>query len=295
MNNTTDVQSMMIDEGFRITRVGITRVKKPIRIKRGERTIDLFTTLDVFVDLPSTHRGSHMSRNAELINEIVDNSVREPVSGLEDLAEHISRELLERHEYANDAEAWLEATYFRERKTPSGRSTLEPYKLLARGRAKRNGNCTKMVGVEVLGMNACPCAMETMREVLKEEYPQHAEALDEIPVPTHNQRNVTTLMMEVPGQSGLEADELIDIVEEGMSTPNYEILKRRDEAAVVYNAHKNPRFVEDIVRKILSLVLEKHPDLPDDTRVVVKSVAEESIHKHNALAERVTTLGELRA
>jgi GTP cyclohydrolase-4 len=28
--------------------------------------------------------------------------------------------------------------------------------------------------------------------------------------------------------------------------------------------------------------------------VVVRSESEESIHKHNALAERVTTLGELR-
>ena len=38
----------------------------------------------------------------------------------------------------------------------------------------------------------------------------------------------------------------------------------------------------------------KHTDLPDKTLVTVRSESEESIHKHNAFAERVTTLGELR-
>ncbi len=35
--------------------------------------------------------------------------------------------------------------------------------------------------------------------------------------------------------------------------------------------------------------------MPDATWVRVKSEAEESIHKHNAFAERSTTFGEMRA
>jgi GTP cyclohydrolase-4 len=49
------------------------------------------------------------------------------------------------------------------------------------------------------------------------------------------------------------------------------------------------------VREVLSRVLQKYRDLPDDARVKVKSDSEESIHKHNAVAERTATLGELRA
>ena len=52
--------------------------------------------------------------------------------------------------------------------------------------------------------------------------------------------------------------------------------------------------MEDVVRNGLTLVTEKYTDLPDDTEVVVKSDSEESIHKHNAYAERAATLGELR-
>jgi GTP cyclohydrolase-4 len=49
-----------------------------------------------------------------------------------------------------------------------------------------------------------------------------------------------------------------------------------------------------VVRDNLALILKRFPDLPDDTIVTVSSESEESIHKHNAMAERVTTLGELR-
>jgi len=44
----------------------------------------------------------------------------------------------------------------------------------------------------------------------------------------------------------------------------------------------------------LTKVLEQYSDLPDDVVVTARSESEESIHKHNAFAERVTTLGELR-
>ena len=78
------------------------------------------------------------------------------------------------------------------------------------------------------------------------------------------------------------------------SSPTYEILKRLDEGKIVYNAHNNPKFVEDVVRDMLSAVLNKYKDLPNDVIVIARSESEESIHKHNAFAERVTTLGELR-
>jgi GTP cyclohydrolase-4 len=63
---------------------------------------------------------------------------------------------------------------------------------------------------------------------------------------------------------------------------------------VVINAHSNPKFVEDVVRDILTKVLERYGSLPDEVVVTARSESEESIHKHNAFAERVTTLGELR-
>src|SRR4030065_110609 len=95
--------------------------------------------------------------------------------------------------------------------------------------------------------------------------------------------------------TAMRADALVEIVWRSLSSPTYGILKRKDEANVVLNAHLNPKFVEDVVRDILGKLLEKYKDLDDSVHVTVRSVSEESIHKHDALAERVTTLGELRA
>ena len=115
------------------------------------------------------------------------------------------------------------------------------------------------------------------------------------PAPTHNQRNLGTLMIEVPRNDySVDADDLISIVENAFSSPTFSILKRKEEGDLVLKAHQKPKFVEDVVRDILSAVLTKYIHLPDDVMVIVRSESEESIHKHNAFAERITTLGELR-
>lgn len=269
----------------------MTGVKKLVTVQRGGKTVTLTCKIDVFVDLPSSQKGSHMSRNLEVIAEVVDQSVRKPVSGLEILSADICRSLLERHEYASVSEVNLEADYFLERTGPSGRKTLEAYKLVAKAINKRNNGLKKMIGVEVIGMTACPCAMETLLEELQGNMKFER---GKVPMITHNQRNITTAMIEVPEEYDIEANDLIEIVENSVSSPTFEILKRSDEAKVVLAAHENPKFVEDVVREILARTLDKYGDLPDDVVVTVRSESEESIHKHNAFAERVTTLKELR-
>lgn len=265
----------------------MTGVVKPVQIQRPSRSATLTTTIDVFVDLPPTQKGSHLSRNLEAINEVVDRSVREPVSSLEDLTETIARSLLKRHEYATTSEVWARSDYFLERTSPWGRTSLEPYHLVARANAGRtSGAVERSIGVEVVGMTACPCAMETIRE--GRGWP------DDVPVITHNQRNRTTLIIQEPTGHDIEADDLIDVVEESMSAPTYGLLKRPDEGRLVEMAHRNPKFVEDVVRDVLDRLLKRYPKMPAHAWVRVKSEAEESIHKHNAFAERSTTFGELR-
>ncbi len=285
-----------MNNSFKLTRVGITGVKKPVNVKRPNRVVTLTTVINVFVDLPATQKGSHMSRHVEVINEIVDESVRAPVESLEALCEDIASTLLKRHEYASKSEVNISSDYFLEKELPSGVKSLESYRLLARAKAERGQEINKrMIGVEVIGMNVCPCAMETIREFMARDHPSCKSELKNVPMVTHNQRNISTLMIEVPSKNLIEADDMIKLVEDSMSSPTYEILKRSDEGEVVLKAHTNPRFVEDVVREILTRILEKYPDLPDDVEVTVRSESEESIHKHNAFAERVTTLGELRA
>lgn len=288
-----DIQALRSDHDFKLTRVGVTGVSKPVRIERpGEdRFHALHATFDVFVDLPADQKGVHMSRNVEAISQTLDRQVRSPQAGLEWVVGEIARELLDRHEYASVAEVEAEATFFVEKTTPGGAPTMEPYDLVAKATADRAGGLRRSIGVVVTGMTACPCAMENTRHILEED----GATIEGAPSVTHNQRNNTLLMIEVDEDTEIDARDLVTIVEASMSAPTYELLKRGDEAELVLQAHANPRFVEDVVREVLSRVVKAYGHLPDDTHVTVKSEAEESIHKHNAFAERVTTMAELKA
>lgn len=288
MQELPDVQALAPDTKFKLTRVGITNVRKLVRVRRPGRPEDniLTCTFDVAVDLPPTMKGSHMSRNVEAISEILERLTSEPVAGLEDLCLRIAKDLLKRHEYATEAQVKAASDYFLERDTPFGTKSTEWYTLLAEALAKRDDGGRKLIGVKATGTSACPCAMETAKSLRNDLTPG--------PGLTHNQRNLVTLLVEVPEKETLEADKLIDIVETNVSAPTIELLKRRAEAQLVVKAHENPKFVEDIVRGVLRGVLEAYPNLGDDTVVFVRSVAEESIHKHDAYAERETTIGELR-
>ncbi len=284
-----DVQSGPSQSNFKITRVGVTGVKKLVHIKRPgmKNPTTLVVKMDLFVDLPASQKGSHMSRNLELVSEIIDSNVETPISDLESFCAKTAELLLEKHEYAKFSEVKAEADYFLERTYPSGKKGTEPYKLVAEARANKDKEIKKLIGVKVIGMTACPCAMEVIRQIGK-------YSKQDVP-PTHNQRNITTLMVEVPGDDKtVDANDLIELVETSFSSPTYGILKRAEEGEIVYSAHKNAKFVEDVVRDILSSLLDKYDKLPDDVIVIVRSESEESIHKHNAFAERVTTMGELR-
>jgi GTP cyclohydrolase-4 len=64
---------------------------------------------------------------------------------------------------------------------------------------------------------------------------------------------------------------------------------------MTYQSHQNAKFVEDCVRSMAEGVVEEFPDLGDDAVVTMKQSNDESIHQHNAHAERVAELGTLRS
>jgi GTP cyclohydrolase-4 len=42
-------------------------------------------------------------------------------------------------------------------------------------------------------------------------------------------------------------------------------------------------------------VVETFPQLSDDSIITIKQINEESVHKHNAFAERVARIGDIRS
>jgi GTP cyclohydrolase-4 len=280
--------------------VGVAGLKKPLSVRRGDRVHTLSVTFGVAVDLPAERKGSDLSRNAELLAEIVEATAERPVPSLEAACQTIARELLVRHPYATESHVSAEADYFLPRGVPGGRQSLEDFRLFAEAHAQRNGSgparLVRSIGAEAVGMTACPCAMANVRERLASDHPQLRDpSLADLPMLTHNQRNRTRLVLALEEGIEVEADAIIAAIEAAQSSPTYAILKRGDEAAIVLQAHRNPKFVEDVLRDLLASIPSRFPTLPDAVEVNAATVSEESIHKYDVVAEHRTTLGELRA
>jgi GTP cyclohydrolase-4 len=180
----------------------------------------------------------------------------------------------------------------------SGKTTQEIYNFI--GISACDGNvCRTISGVEVDGLTVCPCAQDMVRAhskglLISQGYgEEEAERIvDVLPLASHNQRGRATLM--IGGAGTIRAENLVHLAEASMSSEIYELLKRPDEFFVVNKAHSNPRFVEDVVREMLRNVVQVSPDLPDGVFVLARQENFESIHRHNAFAERAALLGDLR-
>ncbi|HYK93051.1 MAG TPA: GTP cyclohydrolase MptA [Thermoplasmata archaeon] len=295
-----DVHAMAPASGsLDLRHVGIESVQKPLTVRRGDRVLTLTVTFSVTVDLPASRKGSDLSRNAEVLAELVDRTATHPVPSLESACSEIARELLARHPYAKRSSVRARAVYFLPRGLSSGRSSLEDFGLLAEADAERDGEgpprVHRAVGAEAVGMTACPCAMESTRELLRAEYPDvPASVWASVPVVTHNQRNRTRLTFHLDDSTEVEADDIIGAIEAAESSPTYAILKRGDEARMVLQAHRAPKFVEDVLRDLLASLPSRFPGLPDGAEVTAESTSEESIHKYNVVASHRATMGQLR-
>ncbi|MBJ7329313.1 MAG: GTP cyclohydrolase I FolE2 [Solirubrobacteraceae bacterium] len=298
-----DVQNRVPTIQVSLSRVGVTGVEKIIRLSQNGEAQLFAAKLECFVDLGPQQKGAHMSRFEEVVNEVIGEVVLGMTSfRAEGLAVRIA-ELVRERQGARRAEVTIEARYPEHKPAPvSGINTQEIYTLLGRAVASENGT-RRIVGVQAQGLTACPCAQELVAGAARERLladgftDEQAERIFEhVPVATHNQRGLGTLLIGFPEDDDTEIDAgpLLSIVEDSMSSEIYELMKRSDEGAVVEKAHRRPRFVEDCVRETLRGVTEELGSLSDKHFVLARQENLETIHQHNVVAERFGLLGELR-
>ncbi len=292
------------DVKLSINRVGVSSVKRLVRLNVAGRETAFNGVFSMVADLAPDKAGVHMSRFSELLEEAMLDvlSRGERHARMEDVVTAIAREIVDSQK-ALRADVRLEADFGLERWTPvSGKRGEETYTLVAIAHAERE-SLRRVIGVEAEGMTACPCAQLMVREHSVRELVEAGfseadanRALDALPVATHNQRGRGSVLIGVPDGRDAEvrAEDLVEIVENAMSSETYDLLKRPDEFFIVNKAHHNPKFVEDVVRGIMASALDVYADFPDDTFVGTSQTNYESIHKHDAFAEAFGTFGELR-
>ncbi|HEX8073671.1 MAG TPA: GTP cyclohydrolase MptA [Thermoleophilaceae bacterium] len=298
----TDVQARRPATHVSLSRVGVTGVRKVIRIRSNGAEQLFYAELECFVDLGPTQKGAHMSRFEEVVEEAIDEVVLGEAFKAETLAAHIAEHVRDR-QGGMRAEVTVAAHYPEHKPAPvSGIQTQAIYRLLGSAVASERGT-RRLVGVEAQGMTACPCAQEMLTDrargrLLDEggfDDDEVERILDLVPVATHNQRGIGTLHVGCAElcAADIEAGTLLRMVESSMSSEIYELMKRSDEAAVVEKAHRRPRFVEDCVREMVRMAVEEFEPLGDDVFVSARQRNLETIHQHDVVAERHGLLGEL--
>jgi len=247
-----DIQSTPDARNIPIDKVGVRKVKYPIRVlERGsgvQQTVGVFT---LTVDLPRHFKGTHMSRFLEVLGEY-----NHEIGG-----DTIPLILTKLREKLKAKTAHLEVTFnlFREKAAPvTGKVGMMGYEC---GFIASGGETEEfLVYVNVPVTTLCPCSKEISA------------------FGAHNQRGYVTARIHSRGLLWLE--DVIDMIEAAGSSPLYPVLKRPDEKFVTEQAYENPRFVEDMVREV-ALAFDKHPNV-GTYEIEVENY--ESIHDHNAYA-----------
>jgi GTP cyclohydrolase-4 len=297
-----DVQASSPDVTVGLNRVGVTGVEKLVKLGRRDRDpIVLMAEFEVFVDLPSWRKGADMSRNMEVIDETLETAVSEEAYRVEDVCGDAAELLLEKHDYTTKAEVRMEAEYVTHESTPASEMpTQSTADIIASATATEDGT-SEEIGARVTGITVCPCsqgmsasrARDTLQQ-LDVDDDVIEEFLEANPQAGHSQRGHATLTVESDGAPEVDLNELIEVARDSMSARIYNLAKRPDEDHMTYEAHKDAKFVEDCVRALAEGVVDRFPDLPDDAIVTMKQSNDESIHQHNAHAERVAELSDLR-
>jgi GTP cyclohydrolase I len=248
-----DVQGRQDTRRIPIDRVGIKDIYHPVRVKvRSGGEQHTIANFNMYVHLPHSFKGTHMSRFVEILNEHEQEiSVESFNAMLEQMALRLDSE-------AGHLE--MSFPYFIMKKAPvSGVQSLLDYRATLAGELK-NGRVETWLKVIAPVTSLCPCSKKIS------DYG------------AHNQRSHITIRVRIAEHVWLE--ELIDIAEQEASCELYGILKRPDEKYVTERAYDNPKFVEDMVRDIALR-------LNADERIRAYSVESEnfeSIHNHSAYA-----------
>lgn len=252
MKDKVDIQSMEDKRNITIDKVGVKNVQYPIivedKINKIQNTV---ANLDMFVELPHDHRGTHMSRFLEVLNHFQkENFIDKLQEFLQELKDALN---------ADASYLKLSFPYFIKKTAPVSRTeSFLNYQCIFEASLKDDFNLK--IGVEVPITTLCPCSKEISD------------------FGAHSQRSNVTVKLIYNEFIWLE--EIIDIVESAASSEVYSLLKRVDEKYVTEKAYQNPTFVEDIVREItLKLQQDKRIDW-----FYVESENMESIHNHNAFA-----------
>lgn len=248
-----DIQAKPDLRKLAIDQVGIRSIRHRVKVQdRSHGEQYTVATFNMYVGLPHSFKGTHMSRFVEVLN------AHESVISVQSFKD-IVREVADRLD-SESSRIEMTFPYFMEKSAPvTGVKSPIDYEVTLFGELK-DGQIRITTRIVVPVTSLCPCSKEISS------------------YGAHNQRSHVTITALTNQFVWIE--ELIELAESNASSQLYGLLKRPDEKFVTEQAYDNPKFVEDMVRDIAG-------KLNEDDRVesyTVESENFESIHNHSAYA-----------
>ncbi|MER5214799.1 GTP cyclohydrolase, FolE2/MptA family [Streptomyces sp. NPDC002838] len=296
LDSMTDVANQRSDRRGRAVQAGIDDQDFAVTIGSFVQEADecaVTGSASLTVTLPAGRRGAHMSRFIESVYEV---SAR-PWPTFAAFVDALTRDVAER-QCTEEARVRLVGRVLVPRRTPvSKQLSHDRFMLLGDGRM-RAGEVRTRTGLEATVITACPCTQayswgSTALTLAETHGVNTANQIMRDVVPfTHSQRATATVWVD--GEDGPSTRDCYAAMCEGAHVV-HELLKRPDEHYLVQRSHTRPQFSEDVVRDVVSALLERSDAAwPGSCRVRVESRAVESIHSHAVHSVLEGTLDDFR-
>ena len=251
-NNLKDIQAEPDFREIDIDKVGVKDIRYPIKVLDKKNKVQhTVGTINLYVDLPRTFKGTHMSRFIEILNE-----------HRREISNKNFKEILEKMKEkfgASTAHLEVEFPYFIEKAAPVSKAKgLMEY--TCRYVGALNSELDLILEIAVPVTTVCPCSKEISDRG------------------AHNQRGEVRVAVRLDEFVWIE--DIIEAIESCASSPVYSLLKRPDEKHITEQAYDKPMFVEDIVREV-TLALNAMKGV---RYARIEAENWESIHNHSAYA-----------
>ena len=252
-----DIQNTPDTREIPLQKVGVKDLRYPVQVlDKANGFQQTNAKVNLFVNLPRSYKGTHMSRFIEIFHKHRLNlGMKQFLVMLEEIREALD---------AERSFGTMEFPFFMTKTAPvSLAESMMSYTCTYEG-SVTEAKSDFHLKIKVPVTTVCPCS----------------KAISERGA--HNQRGIVCGTLK--NSSLFWAEDVIHVIEESASSGLYSILKRPDEKFVTEHAYDNPRFVEDVVREVFLAL--KNFDKCEKPFSYFKVECEnfESIHNHNAYA-----------
>lgn len=248
-----DTQNSLDKRGKSIQLVGISDLNYPFNFEDSNQKRQVAANFELSVFLPSSQKGTHMSRFIEVLNKNEQTIFN--ANNFENLAQQIATEL-----ESEKAKIKIDFTWFIKKTAPMSKvqSFLDYQVSLVA--CFDSTKIKKQISIKVPVKSLCPCSKSIS------DYG------------AHNQRSY--IWVSIEPNKNIQLSQIITAIEKNSSSELFSILKRVDEKYITEYAYDHPLFVEDSVRDI-AIELDKTDGVQ---QYQIHSENIESIHNHSAFA-----------